>query len=44
MGGKELIWRQLGHHQLMSQQGPRFSPYSTGKTYDKSIFFRKNGI
>ena len=22
MGGEELKWRQLAHHQLMSQQGP----------------------
>ena len=25
MGGKELKWRPLAHHQLMSQQGPHFS-------------------
>ena len=24
MGGEELKWRQLAHHQLMSQQGPHF--------------------
>ena len=26
MGREELKWRQLAHHQLVSQQGPRFSP------------------
>ena len=31
MGGKELKWRQLAHHQLMSQQGPHFSPHSKAK-------------
>ena len=25
MGGEELKWRQLAHHQLMSQQGPHSS-------------------
>ena len=28
MSGKELKWHQLAHHQLMSQQGPHFSPHS----------------
>ena len=28
MDGEELKWRQLAHHQLMSQQGPHFSPHS----------------
>ena len=28
MGGEELKWRQLAHHQLVSQQGPHFSPHS----------------
>ena len=28
MGGEELKWCQLAHHQFMSQQGPHFSPYS----------------
>ena len=28
MGWEELKWRQLAHHQLMSQQGPHFSPHS----------------
>ena len=31
MGGEELKWRQLAHHQLMSQQGPHFSPHSKAK-------------
>ena len=25
MSGEELKWRQLAHHQLMSQHGPHFS-------------------
>ena len=28
VGGEELKWSQLAHHQLMSQQGPHFSPHS----------------
>ena len=32
MGGEELKWRQLAHNQLMSPQGPHFSPHSTAKT------------
>ena len=28
VGGEELQWRQLVHQQLMSQQGPHFSPHS----------------
>ena len=43
-GGGELKWRQLAHHQLMSQQGPHFSPHSKAKTNDKSTNLRKNGI
>ena len=31
VGGEELKWRQLAHYQLMSQQGPHFSPHSTAK-------------
>ena len=31
MGVEELKWRQLAHHQLMSQQGPHFSPHSKAK-------------
>ena len=44
MGGEELKWRQLTHNQLMSPQGPHFSPHSTVKTNDKSTNLRKNGI
>ena len=36
MGGKELKWRQLTHNQLMSPQGPHFSPHSTAKTTIKA--------
>ena len=36
MGGDELKWRQLTHNQLMSPQGPHFSPHSTAKTDAKS--------
>ena len=36
MGGEELKWRQLAHHQLMSQQGPHFSPHSKAKANYKS--------
>ena len=43
MGGQCLKWRQLAHHQLMSQQGPHFSPHSKAKTKDKSKNLRKNG-
>ena len=25
VGGEELKWRQLAHHQLMSQQGPHWA-------------------
>ena len=35
MGGDELKWRQLTHNQLMSPQGPHFSPHSTAKNNDK---------
>ena len=31
VGEEELKWRQLAHHQLMSQQGPNFSPHSKAK-------------
>ena len=34
--GEELKWRQLAHHQLMSQQGPRFSPHSKAKANYKN--------
>ena len=43
MGGEELKWRQLKNNQLISSQGPHFSPRSTAKTYDKSTNLRKNG-
>ena len=36
MGGEELKWHQLAHNQLMSPQGPHFSPYSTAKTNFKA--------
>ena len=44
MGGEVLIWRQLTHSQLMSPQGPHFSPHNTAKTNDKSTNLKKNGI
>ena len=44
MGGKEFKWHQLAHHQLISQQGPHFSPHTTAKTNNKSTFLRKNGL
>ena len=44
MGGDELKWHQQTHSQLMSLQGPHFSPHSTAKTNDKSTNLRKNGI
>ena len=44
MGGEKLIWHQLAHNQLISLQGPHFSPHSTAKTNDKSTNLRKNGI
>ena len=31
VGGQELKWSQLAHHQLMSHQGPRFIPHSKAK-------------
>ena len=40
MGGEELKWRQLAHHQLMSQQGP----HSKAKANDKSTNLRTSGI
>ena len=41
MGGEKVKWRQLAHHQLMSQQGPHFSPHSKAKYNYKSINLRK---
>ena len=38
MGGEEFKWHQPTYHKLWSQQGPHFSPHSTGKTNDKSTF------
>ena len=43
MGGEELQWHQLAHHQLMSQQGPHFSPHSKAKANYKSTNLRKIG-
>ena len=43
MGGEELKWRQLAHHQLMSQEEPHFSPHSKAKANYKSINLRKIG-
>ena len=31
LGGEKLKWRQLAHHQLMSQQRPHFSSHSKVK-------------
>ena len=31
MGRRNLNWRQLKHNQLMSTQGPQFSPHMTDK-------------
>ena len=44
VGGEELKWRQLEHNQLISPQGPHFSPHSTAKTKDKSTNLRKNDM
>ena len=44
VGEEELKCHQLAHHQLMSQQGPHFSPHSRAKVNDKSTNLRKNGI
>ena len=38
MSGEELKWHQIAHHQLMSQQGPHFSPRSTAKPMIKAHF------
>ena len=43
VGGDELKWLQLAHHQLMRQQGPQFSPHSKAKVNDKSTNLRKIG-
>ena len=44
VGGEELKWRQLAHHQSMSQHGPHFSPHSKAKAIYKSTNLRKIGI
>ena len=36
VGGEELKWHQLAHHQLMSQQGPHFNPHSIAKAKIKA--------
>ena len=36
MGGKNLKWHQLAHHQLMNQQRPHFSPHSKLKPITKA--------
>ena len=41
MGREELKWCQLTHHQLLSQQGPHFSPHSKAKVTYKSTNLRK---
>ena len=43
-GRGRLKWCQLAHNQLMSPQGPHFSPHSTAKTNYKSTNLRKIGI
>ena len=42
--GEKLMWRQLAHNQLISLQGPHFSPHSAAKTNDKSTNLRNNDI
>ena len=45
VGGEELkIMVSAKNNQLISSQGPHFSPRSTAKTNDKSTDLRKNGI
>ena len=36
VGGEELKWCQLAHHDLMSEQGPHFSPHSKAKAMIKA--------
>ena len=43
VGGEELKWRQLAHHQLMSPQGHYFSPHSKAKANYKSTNLRELG-
>ena len=42
VGGEELKWCQLAHHQVMSSQRPQFSPHSTAKANDKNTNLRRN--
>ena len=42
-GWEEIIWRQLAHLQLMSQQGPHISPDSKAKANYKSSNLRNIG-
>ena len=47
VGGEELKWHQLAHHQLMSQQGPHFIPQVKIKPFIKAQISGKlvtNGI
>ena len=44
MGGEELKWHQLAHHQLMSKQGPHFSPHRKSKEAQISGKLVTNGI
>ena len=41
LGGEKLKWRQLTHHQLMSQLRPHLSPTSNAKANYKSTNLRK---
>ena len=41
MGGDELKWHLLTHNQLMSPQGPNFSPHSTAKPTIKAQISRR---
>ena len=42
LGGEELKWRQLVHHQLMSQQGSHYSPHSKLKQIIKALISGKS--
>ena len=44
MGGQELKWNQLAYNQLMSQQGPHFSPQSKAKANNKKHKSQENSI
>ena len=43
MDVEELKWHQLADHQIMSQQGPHFSPHNKAKADYKSTYLRKIG-